>query len=104
MFSNVEGHTLTFSNAFNTLVFKPAGGGTGTCILNGNPDSIIFWSEWTSHPFLARIVFQTATYLNTAPLQFQIRPDGICTAYQWNGATGRWEYADQFIHINSPPL
>ena len=97
-FTEVEGHTLSFTNASSSLIFSPVTNQTGTCSILGIPDTLSFWAEWTSAPYFGRIVFvpnEHATY------QFTLSPDGTCNGYDWNGSS--WQYVDTFTFTATPP-
>ncbi len=96
-FSDIEGHTLTFTNETDTLEFTPSSGGTGTCNIAGNPDTLIFWAEWTSAPYFGRVTFDPESYVQ---FQFTLSPDGTCNGYWWNGA---WNSLGEFSFTDTPP-
>ena len=98
VFSNIEGHTLTFTNATESFVFSPATGGTGTCNIVGNPDTLVFWAEWTSKPYVGSVVFDPANFV---PFQFTLSPNGICNGYWWNDVD--WIYIGEFSFTDTPP-
>ena len=96
-FSDVENHTLIFSNADNTLIFVPEADEAGTCNINDSPGTISFWEEWTSEPYLGRIVFEASGYI----FQFLLVPDGTCSGYNWNGYI--WVNIGEYDFSDTPP-
>jgi len=97
-FSDIENHTLTFTNETDTLVFTPAASGAGTCNISGTPDTLSFWTEWTSAPYFGRVTFDPETHVQ---FQFTLSPDETCNGYWWNGST--WNYIGEFFFTDTPP-
>ena len=96
-FSDIEGHTLTFTRGADTFVFTPAADESGTCNISGTPDTLLFWAEWTSEPYFGRVVFDPVSHV---PFQFTLSPDGTCNGYWWNGAD--WIYLGEHSFTDTP--
>ncbi len=97
VFSDIEGHTLTFTQGTNSIVFNPEADGIGTCNIVGNPDSVTYWAEWTSEPYTGRVSFKPSLY---SQLQFLIGPRGKCTGRQH---VGYWREIGEWIFTDTPP-
>ncbi|MDF7823201.1 peptidylprolyl isomerase [Pontiellaceae bacterium B12227] len=87
VFSNLEGRDIFFYQEAYTLDFSPEAGGLGTCDIAGTPDTITYWEEWTSEPYVARVVFQPS---GMNAFQFYWPRSGPCEGYQYS-ASG-WQY------------
>jgi len=96
-FSDIEGHTLTFTNGTDTLSFTPEAGGTGTSNINGTPDTLVYWEDWTVGPFPGIVVFDSEGHV---PFKFTLLANGICNGYWWNGI---WNIISEFGFTDTPP-
>jgi hypothetical protein len=97
-FSDVSDHTLSFTNETDQFVFVPAADGGGECTISGTQDMLSFWAEWTSEPYLGRIVFDPESYV---PFQFLLSPSGVCNGYYWSN--GVWNSMGSFVFTDTPP-
>ena len=87
-FSHIERHHVFFQQGTNVLSFAPAAGGTGTCDIAGTADTLTYWDEWTTDPYVGRVVFQPSDF---NAFQF-IKPVGQpCYGYQYSSLFG-WQY------------
>ena len=86
-FSNLEGRTVFFTQGVNTFEFSLAAEGLGTCDIAGTDDTLTYWEEWTSEPYLARVVFEPS---GMYAFQFVWPRSGECEGYQYS-AFG-WQY------------
>jgi len=96
-FSDIVDHTLTFTNGTDTLSFTPEAGGVGTSNINGTPDTLVYWADWTSEPYLGRVVFDSA---NHVPFKFTLSTSGTCNGYWWNGT---WIFISESGFTDTPP-
>lgn len=96
-FSEIENHTLSFTNETDSLIFTPMAGNAGTCSINGDSDSLVFWEDWTTRPYPGQVVFDSIMYL---PFKFTLSPNGLCRGYYYNSG---WNYMGEFIFTDTPP-
>ncbi len=96
-FSNLEGHHVFFSQGTNVLLFAPVAGGTGTFDIAGRQDSLTYWADWTSDPFLGRVVFQPSSMYAFQFVKSYL--SGKCQGYQYSGTDwiyiGEWLFGEQ---------
>ncbi|MDF7798075.1 peptidylprolyl isomerase [Pontiellaceae bacterium B1224] len=95
-FSNLEGKSISFTKGTNTFEFCPAANGLGTCTIAGTPDTLSYWEEWTTEPYVSDVVFKPSGF---NAFRF-IRPrSGAYSGYQYSAFgwqyTGLWEFSDK---------
>ena len=100
VFSEIENHTLSFTNEVDSFIFTPMAGNAGTCSINGDFDSLVFWADWTTGPYPGQVVFDSTWYV---PFKFTLSPSGLCRGYYYDYYDSRWNYMGEFIFTDTPP-